>query len=292
MNFKYLFVLSLAVAFTSTVFAQNFDDITDDDSDDFGNVYNKFSYQEDVTINPNDYDVNINFGQETNLRKIFSDEFRYKWYFQLGGGLQTIWGANDPKGKFMKRLTLSPNLAVGYRFNTKFGARVTLSGGTVHGFNDGKSGRYRYWKKKGQAVRQQFLDDIRGRNPDINPDGNPLPQGLNESQVSQIDPIWIDKGYTYGGTSGAINDHDKFYSTYNGNAASGVDDLLGFIWGGNTTNSDENLYMRSTRYLAADFSGTVNLTSLFRDGADDVSFFEASVFGGPTLFIHSLMKVI
>lgn len=271
MNLKYLFILSCSVAFSSAVFAQDIDN-----SDDFGNVYDKFSYEDGFSADANDFDVNVNYAQETNLRKIFSDQFRYKWYLQFGGGLQTIWGANDPKASFEKRLTISPFVAVGYRFNHKFGARLSLTGGTVHGFNDGRSGHYRYWKKKGDSAMQEFFDqNIKGQ---VDPNDK-----LNYTHVNQIDPYWIDKGYTYGGVAEGSNESDKYYSTYDGNSGSGVDNLLGFIWGGNQKNSSENLYMRSTRYIAADISGTMSLTGLFRDGGDD-TFFDATLLAGPTIF--------
>lgn len=261
MNLKYLFMLSVGLAFSGvSVFSQNVDN--QGAEDEFGNVYSKFVDYD--SLDDIDYS-NINVGTEQNYRKILSDDFKYKFYIQLGGGGQTIWGADDQKQKFTKRLTISPYLGFGYRFNNKFGVKLSFTGGTVHGFNDGESGTYRLWKKKGEAYMQDFADQY------LIPNGWSTSYPL--SSVNRVDPYWIDKGWTFGGTNNGGSDMNNFYYT---------DKIPGFIWGGFNAPGD-NFYMRSTRYVAADLSGTMNLTNLIKSG-DDESFFDATLFAGPTVF--------
>lgn len=67
------------------------------------------------------------------------------WYISIGSGVQTYIGEDDNKGPFSQRITYAPTLTVGRRFGNLIGLRLQLTGGSLHGFNDGDSGFYTKW---------------------------------------------------------------------------------------------------------------------------------------------------
>ncbi|MFV0330310.1 MAG: SUMF1/EgtB/PvdO family nonheme iron enzyme [Dysgonomonas sp.] len=76
------------------------------------------------------------------------------WFISIGGGAQMYIGEDDNgvagnRTSFTSRLTLAPTLTVGRRMSNIVTLRAQLSGGSLHGFNDGWSGTYTTWWKHG-----------------------------------------------------------------------------------------------------------------------------------------------
>lgn len=269
MSFKYLFVLSLGLYFAiPNVDAQNYDDYTftdEEEVDNFGN-YSKFTYEE------GDLDDLEEFGIESEdvtsynpTRKIYANDFRYRWYIQAGGGVQMFFGPDDTKAKFRDRITMSPTLALGYRFNNVWGVRINFSGGSLHPFDDGTSGKYRYWKNKSDQFKLAFMDK----------------HGIKDEYLHIIDrwdPSWTKRGWTLA-SGGIVPAQLNYLSGLPGQIAK-TDPVEGFIWAGGTYGG---LYMKHLKYIASDMSLTMNFTNLIY-GSGDEKFFDASIYAGPTLF--------
>lgn len=73
------------------------------------------------------------------------NRFRDNWFITIGGGAQTIFGEDDHKQDFTKRITFAPQISIGKYFSPIWGLRVNFTGGSLHGFNDGDSGLYTKW---------------------------------------------------------------------------------------------------------------------------------------------------
>jgi len=76
------------------------------------------------------------------------------WFISIGGGGQTYFGEDDngvPGNSigFHRRITFAPTLSIGRRMSTIISLRLQLSGGSLHGFNDGWNGTYTRWGKDG-----------------------------------------------------------------------------------------------------------------------------------------------
>lgn len=72
------------------------------------------------------------------------------WFISLGAGAQLYEGEDDNgvagnRTSFRSRLTFAPTLTVGRRMSNIVTLRLQLSGGSLHGFNDGYNGTYTRW---------------------------------------------------------------------------------------------------------------------------------------------------
>lgn len=67
------------------------------------------------------------------------------WTLSIGAGAQAYFGEDDGKAKFNKRLTFAPTISISRRMGNILGLRLQLTGGTLHGYNDGDSGYYTRW---------------------------------------------------------------------------------------------------------------------------------------------------
>lgn len=67
------------------------------------------------------------------------------WSLSIGTGVQTYFGEDDNKVGFGKRLTFAPTISLSRRLSNLFTARLQLTGGSLHGYNDGVSGSYALW---------------------------------------------------------------------------------------------------------------------------------------------------
>lgn len=106
------------------------------------------------------------FSQEESSRKLIAEDASYgqpnktyntyktawkknavkdNWHITIGGGVQTYFGTDDHKGDFMDRLTFAPHFSIGKYFSPSWGLRMSFSGGSLHGYNDGRDGTYRKW---------------------------------------------------------------------------------------------------------------------------------------------------
>ncbi|MBB4036220.1 gliding motility-associated lipoprotein GldK [Dysgonomonas hofstadii] len=84
------------------------------------------------------------------------------WFISVGGGLQLYVGEDDNgvpgnRTSFSDRLTFAPTLSIGRRVSNIFSIRMQLSGGSLHGFNDGWSGLYSRWWKQGTGSNEVGL---------------------------------------------------------------------------------------------------------------------------------------
>lgn len=120
------------------------------------------------------------------------------WFISIGGGAQLYIGEDDDgvggnRPSFKDRLTLAPTLTVGRRMSTFVTLRAQLSGGSLHGFNDGWSGTYDVWWKhgtNGEGLKMLTKDpawDYMGWVEGINYEYSPV----DESGVS----VWHPLGY-------------------------------------------------------------------------------------------------
>ncbi|MDR0825624.1 MAG: formylglycine-generating enzyme family protein [Prevotella sp.] len=84
------------------------------------------------------------------------------WFISIGGGVQIYAGEDDNgvpgnRTSFMSRLTFAPTLSVGRRMSNIISLRAQLSGGSLHGFNDGYNGTYSRWWKQGSTGTEARL---------------------------------------------------------------------------------------------------------------------------------------
>ncbi|MFV0469967.1 MAG: OmpA family protein [Dysgonomonas sp.] len=88
------------------------------------------------------------------------NRFKDNWFISFGSGAQIIRGEDDDKGSFSKALTYAPSLTIGKYFSPIWGLRLNLTGGSLHGYNDGRSGYYRKWNYRdgNQYVKQSTWD--------------------------------------------------------------------------------------------------------------------------------------
>ncbi|MFV0537502.1 MAG: hypothetical protein ACK5M3_09020, partial [Dysgonomonas sp.] len=78
------------------------------------------------------------------------------WFISLGAGAQLYEGEDDNgvpgnRTSYLSRLTLAPTLTIGRRMSNIVTLRMQLSGGSLHGFNDGYNGTYTRWGKNGST---------------------------------------------------------------------------------------------------------------------------------------------
>lgn len=275
MKFKYLFVLFLGLGTTLTqVGAQTFDNFAD--TYNSSGEYNDSATADDYDDEFYDYEEDAELSKDSKtqtLRKIYLNDFSYRWYIQAGVGAQMLMAEDDHKGKLSSRLTIAPSLTAGYRFNKVWGLRMNVTGGSLHGFNDGASGSYRFWKKASQDEKDAMLGLMaeQGFDPTIGIDGT----HTWGDYVHTWDPLWT---YNYQQTG-----------NYNFGVYSGIDIRPGVNGDGSKTygytwlpGNNGNLYMQHIRYFSVNFAVTLNLMNLVNK-ADDDSKFDLNLFFGPTI---------
>ena len=81
------------------------------------------------------------------------------WFISIGGGGQMYFGEDDNgvpgnRTSFKSRLTFAPTFSIGRRMSNLFSLRLQVSGGSLHGFNDGRSGLYSKWWKQGAGSEE------------------------------------------------------------------------------------------------------------------------------------------
>lgn len=266
MNFKYLFVVLLGLSFLypKDSFAQNEIDIDlnsidknkslfDDDEED---LLKEKTPKAVVTSTPG------SFQPAGPLRKVYFDDYKYKWYIQLGAGAQALFGEDEDKGSFKNLITLAPSITGGYRWNRIFGARLNITGGSLHGYNDGHSGKYSFWDGKSDAFKEAFAAE-RG-----------LPMGIKE--IERWDPTWDYKGWTISSDGMPHGSQQIYYNP--------VEGAEGYHWILGREDAQYNqLYMQHVRYIAANAALTVNLFNLF--GSDEeYRKFDMSIHLGPSYY--------
>lgn len=237
-------------------------------------------YQDDRSVGDDDDDPAIisatprTFQDPTPRRGIYTDGFKYKWYIQAGLGGQILMAEDDSKGPLKSRITIAPSITGGFRWNPIFGVRLNFTGGSLHGFNDGHSGTYRYWKGKDDEFRRNFADK-NGLTHLVNTHGTGI--------LDRWDPRWNYEGWTIRDNPNWAGDKTDPQQIYFNNQK----DARGFHWIPGTESSVRNgvnqFYMQHVRYIAANAAMTMNLFNLFGE-ADDSRRFSMSMHLGPTVF--------
>ena len=88
------------------------------------------------------------------------------WSVSIGGGAQFYVGEDDngvPGNSIglTNRMTFAPTVSISRRMTNLFSLRIQISGGSLHGFNDGFSGFYTNWWKDGTP----YTDALPTRDP-------------------------------------------------------------------------------------------------------------------------------
>lgn len=102
------------------------------------------------------------YGSRSYLAAPSKNEYLIKdpvWFISVGGGAQMYFGEDDSKGPFAKRITVAPTLTIGRRMSNWINLRMQLTGGSLHGFNDGFSGTYTRWSKESNYDPKNFTKD-------------------------------------------------------------------------------------------------------------------------------------
>ena len=176
----------------------------------------------------------------------YIDGIRRGWYVTLGGGVQTIFADDDYKeSDLLKRTTFAPSLTVGKYFSPSWGLRMQITGGSLHGFNDGAGGFYRKWMLGDNANGQGFAGTA-GYPANIGPD------------FTTWDPQWERLGFSLNNGQIRLNSEGRYE------------------WIGA---KDGKLYMQHLRYVAVNMGFMFDLFSTLR-GYDPNRRFEITPLAG------------
>lgn len=161
------------------------------------------------------------------------NRFKDTWFIKFGGGAQLLMGEDDDKGPFKSRVTFAPTFTIGKYFSPIWGLRVQFTGGSLHGFNDGRDGTYRKWNSGGKFYQGKgYANNL---NMSVLKDGKMVPVGPG-SDFMTWDPSWVRRGFTTD-----LNAPANKRIGYNGGDNT-------YRWMG----SDQGLlYMQHVRYVAA-----------------------------------------
>jgi len=179
--------------------------------------------------------------------------FGDNWFVSFGSGAQLLMGEDDSKGSFTSRITYAPSLTVGKYFSPLFGLRVNMTGGSLHGFNDGLNGTYSKWNKNGDG----YIGHGYAGTPGYPKEGN--------SAFHTWDPSWNYRGWELGREIG----YDQQYGEY--------------FWIPGHPGNGGAVYMQHVRYMAVSANAMIDLVTLFR-GYNPRHVFNITPFAGPTIF--------
>lgn len=164
------------------------------------------------------------------------NRFKDTWFITLGSGAQLLMAEDDDKGPLGSRITYAPTISVGKFFSPIWGLRVQLTGGSLHGFNDGESGTYRKWNSGSKNYQGNGYADRLGMT-DVAP-GSPF---------MTWDPSWNRRGFSTDATDPA----KKIVKSGNS-----------YVW---LPGQSGSLYMQHIRYTAANFNFMFNFLTMVGD---------------------------
>lgn len=127
------------------------------------------------------------------------NRFKDNWVISIGAGAQMLNGEDDSKADFAKRLTVAPKFSIGKYFSPIWGLRLSVTGGGLHGYNDGRAGTYTYWNKKGyHGGIQMTVDPVWAFNNWIEiidgkpymTDGTPITSSTNPIYLEDGEYVW------------------------------------------------------------------------------------------------------
>lgn len=207
--------------------------------------------------------------------------FRDNWFITIAGGAQTIFGEDDSKADFSKRITFAPQVSIGKYFSPIWGLRFNFTGGSLHGYNDGANGIYRKWNNgsdnyqgKGYAGQPGYPGWNNGSGVSIG--------GKEGSDFMSWDPTW---NYMYATPEEVAKNVEYIPGK-------------GYFWKpeGMTdrdnkdvpldANGNRMLYTQHIRYFQANIDFMFDLFTLFGD-YNPKRFFELTPFAGAGLY-HTL----
>ncbi|GAB6012550.1 OmpA family protein [Viscerimonas tarda] len=186
------------------------------------------------------------------------NRFKDTWSITLGVGAQTVWGEDDRKVDFNRRVTVAPSLTIGKYFSPIWGFRLQLTGGTLHGFNDGQSGTYRKWNTGSKNYMGLGVTGTPGYPPAYHgTDGDP--------DFNTWDPQW-NTMYPDAFASGDIA---------GGNGAA-------YYWVPGRDGANKSFYMQHVKYVAANFDFMFDFLTLIGH-YDPRRAFEITPFAGASV---------
>lgn len=176
------------------------------------------------------------------------NRFKDTWFLSFGVGGQLLMGEDDDKGSLSNAITFAPSLTIGKYFSPIWGLRLNITGGSLHGYNDGLAGTYRKWNSGSKNYSPEHLT---------------------------WDPTWVERGFAsyVGDVTGEIgqNHRGEYYWK------PGWDSFQA------GAGSNDVLYMQHVRYVAANLDFMFDLLTLFGD-YNPKRTFDISMFGGPSVF--------
>ncbi len=176
--------------------------------------------------------------------------FKDNWVVTVGGGAQTIAGIDDSKGPKKDRITFAPQVSIGKYFSPIWGLRLNFTGGSLHGFNDGREGTYVKWNHGSKNYMGKGVVGTPGY-----PSGDPSPSMLS------WDPQWNYMGASL--ENGQIQNVNGLYQWVPGQTGA--------------------LYMQHVRYFQANIDFMFDLFNLVGN-YNPKRFFEITPFGGIGLY--------
>ncbi len=191
------------------------------------------------------------------------NRFKDNWSISLGGGAQTIAGVDDRKGPFEDRITAAPLFTVGKYFSPIWGLRMSFSGGSLHGFNDGQFGGYNKWNHGSENYKGLGV---------LGTPGYPLVPtgGTGSVEMWTWDPQW---NYMWDLT---VKDATgKVIPGYN-TSIIGQESDGSYYW---IPGRSGNLYMQHVQYVQANIDFMFDLFNLVGN-YNPKRFFELTPFGG------------
>jgi len=175
------------------------------------------------------------------------NRFKDTWFITLGSGAQMLMAEDDDKASFTSRVTYAPTFSIGKYFSPIWGLRVQFTGGSLHGFNDGRDGTYRKWNSGSDNYQGKGYAENLGMTVFKNGKEVPVSAG---SDFNTWDPSWNRRGFSTNAAYGSgqqivYNDNDKTYR-----------------WEG----ADQGkLYMQHVRYAAANLNFMFNFLTMVGD---------------------------
>ena len=182
------------------------------------------------------------------------NRFRDNWTVTVGGGVQALFGEDDSKGDFSDRLTFAPSISIAKYFSPIWGLRLNFSGGSLHGFNDGRDGVYRKWNHGDKNYMGKGYVGTLG-----------YPQTAPSPDMFTWDPQWNYMGFELGHTDPMKRIEQDGNGTY--------------FWAGANANGGGNVYMQHIRYMQANIDFMFDLFNLVGN-YNEKRFFELSPFAG------------
>lgn len=206
----------------------------------------------------------VNYGQPNKTYNTYKttwkkNRFKDNWTITIGGGAQAIFGEDDNKGETKNRVTFAPQISLSKYFSPIWGLRLNITGGALHGFNDGRDGVYRKWN---HGSKNYMGHGVVGTPGYPAGGGYPFPGDAHVSMFTW-DPQWNYLGFTLNNPDPAKN---IIYNDADGT----------FFWEGS---KEGKVYMQHIRYFQVNLDFMFDFFNLVGN-YNEKRFFELTPFGG------------